>query len=337
MTRRTWLIPVLFTFSILMSCTQNEKVEEMNNVGYAQGTTFQIKYLSKNGKELKSAFDSIFISVDNSVSTYDSTSIISLVNSVDSFIEVDQIFMNVLSKAQEIAKESNGDFDISIGPLTNLLGFGLSKKHQVDSSMVDSVRQLVDYRLIKIKGNQVYSPKGVEFDFNAIAQGYTVDLIAEYIESEDINDYMVEVGGEVRAKGLNGKGDVWKIGVDKPQEELDQESRFQFIVELKNASLASSGNYRKFWVDEETGVKYAHTIDPKTGFPAKNKLLGVSIIAQTAMDADAYATLCMVKGVQESIKFLNSKDGLEGYLVYTNDKGDWEVYQTEGFKSFVIN
>lgn len=148
---------------------------------------------------------------------------------------------------------------------------------------------------------------------------------------------MIEVGGEVKAKGVNQTGEVWKIGVDKPSEEIDTEGRFQFIIELKDMGLATSGNYRKFWVDEETGARYSHTIDPKTGYPARNSLLSASIISNSTMDADAYATVCMVKGVEECKAFLDTKTELEGYLIWDDGSGNWQTYVTEGFETYIVN
>ena len=185
-------------------------------------------------------------------------------------------------------------------------------------------------------GMNIRIPEKSTIDFNAIAQGYTVDYISEFLEEKGIDRYMVEVGGEVRASGLNDKNTEWVIGVDKPQENIDAQGRFQLILKLKDAALVTSGNYRQFWVDSETGLIYSHTINPHTGYPAKNNLLSASIIAPTAMDADAYATLCMVRGLEGCQEFLASKPELEGYLIYTDLGGSWQEYVTEGFQSYVL-
>ena len=179
-------------------------------------------------------------------------------------------------------------------------------------------------------------PSGFTLDFNAIAQGFTVDLLAQFLEGKGVEHYMVEVGGEVKAKGQNVDGEIWRIGVDKPTEEIDENDRFQVIVNLENAALATSGNYRKFWVDEESGVKYSHTINPKTGFPARNRLLSASIISKSScMDADAYATACMVMGTQKAVQFIESKKDLEAYLIYSDEEGKWETHITPGFNDYI--
>ena len=323
--------------AISASCEQEPQLIQVTNTGYAQGSTFQIKYRVLDGKDYSEEIKGIFEAVDASMSTYQSSSLISMINKGDTLVTVDSLFQPVLKRSLEVSKESNGQFDPTIGPMVELWGFGLSKQHEVDSSRVDSIKAFIGYQNLRQEGRQVSIPKGFKLDFNAIAQGYTVDVIATFLEAKGIENYMVEVGGEVRARGTNTDGEVWKIGIDKPSEELDEADRFQVIIGLKDAALATSGNYRKFWVDEATGMKYAHTINPETGFPARNRLLSVSIIALNAMDADAYATLCMVKGVQKAIEFLNSKTGLEGYLIYTDEDGDWQVYQTKGFEKYVIS
>lgn len=295
---------------------------------------------SKNANldnEIKSDIGRIFEDIDNSMSTWVPTSLITQVNESGDWIEVDTYFLEVLERSIEIAKESEGDFDPTVGPLVQLWGFWFDElRGQVSDEQVSRTMDLVGYEKIKYNEPNVRIPINTIIDFNAIAQGYTVDVIADYLEYMGINRYMVEVGGEVRTSGLNDKNQVWVIGVDKPQENIDVEDRFQFILKLENAALATSGNYRKFWVDVETGLKYSHTIDPKTGYPAKNNLLSASIVAPNAMDADAYATLCMVRGLEECKEFLTSKPELEGYLIYADLGGNWQEYITEGFQSFII-
>ncbi|GAB5410354.1 MAG: FAD:protein FMN transferase [Balneolaceae bacterium] len=323
---------------IVSSCGSEKESILIENSGYAQGSTYQIKYLTSKNQNFEKEINSIFEEIDNSMSTYVPTSLISEVNKGNVRVEVDQLFLTVLNRSLEIAKETSGDFDPTVAPIVRLWGFGFDKvRGDVNAEMIKEVKAKTGYDNVEIIGNKVRVPEGFSLDFNAIAQGFTVDHIAEYLESNGISNYMVEVGGEVRTRGLNDKGLVWSIGVDKPQSSIDREDRFQFILELKDASLATSGNYRKYWVDENTGNKYSHTIDPHTGVPARNRLLSASIISSSAMDADAYATVCMVKGLNDCKAFLESKPELEGYLVYTNDQDEWEVLMTEGFNKFIVN
>tara|TARA_R110000868_G_scaffold259361_16_gene517553 strand:- start:21620 stop:22630 length:1011 start_codon:yes stop_codon:yes gene_type:complete len=330
------ILPLLTLGLILGACESEKKLRLIENTGYAQGSTYQIKYLTAKNQNFAAEIESIFKEIDNSMSTYVPTSLISEVNKGNVWVEVDELFITVLNRSLEIAEETSGDFDPTVAPIVRLWGFGFDKvRGDVDSDMILEVKSKTGFSNVMIDRSKVKLPEEFSLDFNAIAQGFTVDYIAEYLEKHGINDYMVEVGGEVKTKGVNDKGNIWSIGVDKPQSEINTEDRFQFILELKDAGLATSGNYRKYWVDEETGIKYSHTIDPHSGTPARNRLLSASIISPEAMDADAYATVCMVQGLERCKKFLIEKPDLEGYLVYSNDSGDWEVYITEGFQNFI--
>ncbi len=330
-------IPLLF-LPLLIACNGSlDKVQTTLN-GYAQGTTFQIKYVSAPGKDLSGAVDSLFKAVDASLSTYNKNSLISHINAhADSIVQVDALFKQVYERSAAIASETGGAFDPTVGPLVELWGFGnMGTRSKADSTRVDSVLRFVGYERVWMDRGYFHLPGGYRIDFNAIAQGFTVDLISTYLEQQGVKDYFVEVGGETRARGTNVEGRVWRIGIDKPTEELEEGNRLKAIVELKDLSLATSGNYRKFWVDEETGIKYAHTIDPRSGFPARNRLLSATIACAESMDADAYATVCMVLGVEQSKKFLAGKPGVEAYLIYTNDEGEWEVYATPGMREWLI-
>jgi thiamine biosynthesis lipoprotein len=309
----------------------------VENTGNAQGSTYQIKYITTENVDYSNEFEQIFEDIDNSMSTWVPTSLISQVNEKGDWVEVDEYFLEVLNRSLEIAEESNGDFDPTVGPLVQLWGFWFDEiRGQVTDEQVNNTLNLIGYNKVELDGNRVRIPENSTIDFNAIAQGYTVDVLAEFLEEKGISSYMVEVGGEIRTRGENLKNETWVIGVDKPQENIDVADRFQFILKLENAALATSGNYRKFWVDEQTGLKYSHTINPKTGYPAKNNLLSASIIAPTAMDADAYATLCMVIGLEECKNFLESKNELEGYLIYADEGGNWQEHITDGFQSFIL-
>lgn len=332
-----FFFPTLILVNVL-SCTIEKEPRQIENSGYAQGSTYQIKYLTTKNQDFGSEIERIFEEIDLSMSTYKPESIISSINQGDVWVNGDEMFLKVLNRSIEIAKETDGEFDPTVGPLVRIWGFGFDKvRADVDTDMIEFVKSKTGYINVEVKDDRVRIPTGFSLDFNAIAQGFTVDYIAEYLEANDIRNYMVEVGGEVRSKGVNQKRSIWTIGVDKPQEEIDAKERFQFILELDNSSIATSGNYRKYWVDEETGIKYSHTINPMTGTPAFNRLLSASIITKSAMDADAYATVCMVKGLERCKNFLEEKVGLEGYLVYTNDDDEWETFITNGFLKHIKN
>jgi len=332
---KTYFLPLLL--ALLVSCSSEQEAIYIENTGRAQGSTYQIKYESPEGEDFAEDIQAIFKRIDLSMSTYVPTSIISTVNQGDTLVQVDSLFLDVLNRSIEIAKETEGDFDPTIGPLVRLWGFGFDELRQdVSKEMVEAQLSNTGFEHIQIKGDSVIIPKDFQIDFNAIAQGYTVDYLSEFLESHSVANYMVEVGGEVRTKGVNDSNEIWTIGVDKPKEEIDTDDRFQFILKLEDMGLATSGNYRKFWVDEETGARYSHTIDPNTGYPAKNSLLSASIISSSAMNADAYATVCMVKGLEDCKEFLATKNDLEGYLVYDDGNGNWGTFITDGFQKYIV-
>ncbi len=330
------LYPTLLLILFFNACQSPSKPALVENNGFAQGSTYQIKYLSSRHKDFGEGFTQIFADIDHSMSFYISESLISQINNGNSPVSVDSMFMTVLNRSLEIAHETSGDFDPTVGPLARLWGFGYDAvRGDLSADSIQAVKAHTGYKAINIDGMKVSLPRNYTLDFNAIAQGYTVDYIAEYLQKQDVQNYMIEVGGEVRTKGVNEKGKTWKIGVDKPTEDIDSEDRFQFIVELNNSSLATSGSYRKFCVDEETGVRYSHTINPHTGYPAENRLLSASIIAPNAMDADAYATVCMVRGLEGCKEILSQHDELEGYLIFDTDGKEWGTFITEGFENII--
>lgn len=317
--------------SALISCSESSNSIQMQNYGRAQGTTYSISYIVPEGVDFNKSIDSILLVIDKSMSTWDKGSIISRVNAGDSSVRLDAHFKAVFDRAWMISKESNGLFDCTVGPLVNAWGFGPEGKEELDSVEVNRLRRYVGFENVRRTKSSLVLPKGYFVDFNAIAQGYSVDVLADFLKSKGVQHFMVEVGGEVRCSGTNINEQVWRIGIDKPSEEI-QEERFQTIVSLNNKSLATSGSYRKFYVDEVSGMKYSHTINPKTGWPVEDRLLSASIIANTAMDADAYATVCMVMGLEQAKQFIESKPDLEALFIYTDLRGEWQEWKSSGFE-----
>lgn len=318
-------------FIALHSCTDN--ILETVNYGHAQGTTYSIRYIQDVKHDYQKSIDSILINIDRSMSLWVESSIISKVNRGDSAIELDPHFVKVLKRSIKIGQETNGSFDVTVAPLVKAWGFNNGKFQQLDSAVVDSMKNLVGFQQILLSGNQVELKQNQQLDFNAIAQGYSVDVISLFLESEGINNYMVEVGGELRTKGKNREGNVWRIGIDKPQAELDSKNRFQIVLNLSGKALATSGNYRKFFTDEK-GMKYVHTINPKSGYPVKSNLLSATIISDNCMDADAYATTCMVDGVRKAQQLIEGQESLEGYLIYSDSKGELKEWFSSNFDQF---
>ena len=331
------MIKYLFLISaLLISCvdsTPNKKT--VTNFGNTQGTSYSIKYLSPNGINYQNDIDSIFKTVDLSLSTYINESIISKINRNENVI-IDPIFTRVFEMALKIAHETNGSFDPTIAPLVNFWGFGFEEISNKNENILVNLMQSVGYKKISIKdGHIIKENSNTQIDFNAIAQGFTVDLIGEHLQKIGLTNYMIEIGGELKCSGLNADEKPWRIGIDKPSEEIQKE-RHLAIIEVSNKSVASSGNYRKLKIDQETGIKYAHTINPKTGMPTITDLLSVTIVSESCMQADAIATACMVMGKEKSINYIISKPQIDALLIYSGPKGEWIKYQTEGFKKMRI-
>lgn len=247
-------------------------------------------------------------------------------------------FQGVILKSIYISELTDGDFDITIAPLIKAWGFsGGTRK---DSINVDSLMNYVGYKgLVASRPGPMLEkfalPKGYQIDVNAIAQGYTVDIVSNFFHNANVHNYMIEIGGEVRCKGTNIDGRKWRIGIEQPQEERAT-GQYQTIVVLDTMSLATSGNYRKFWVDER-GQRVVHTIDPDTGQPVISNLLSVSIIANNATFADALATACMVSGLARAKAMVERFPNTEGYFIVGNKYGEFEVQTTSNWSQYELN
>jgi thiamine biosynthesis lipoprotein len=328
---------VYFLILILFACSHSENNILVVDSGETQGTYYHIKYLSKSGISFQNQIDSLLTEIDSSVSIYKAYSIISnLNNSVE--VKVDKIFKLVYLDALHVAKNTEGYFDYTLSPLVKYWGFYKNKTNEikVDSFAVEKIMKKVGIDKVIWKDSTLVLTEGVKLDFNAVAQGKSVDLIANLLEEKGVINYLIEVGGELKAKGVNADGNVWRVGIDKPSKDIDFKDRFQFILDLKNKALATSGNYRKFYIKD--GVKYAHTINPKTGFPAQNRLLSVSVVSSECSLADAYATAFMAMGLKKTKQMIKDLDDqLEVYIVYVDNSGDWKTYISSSMKKRIIN
>jgi FAD:protein FMN transferase len=304
--------------------------------GFAQGTTYHITYYDSLGRNFDSDIKKILYDFDLSVSTYIPNSIISKVNSNKKKVRVDKYFIACFNKAKEVWKNTNGAFDPTVYPLVNAWVFGPGKKQKIEKRVIDSIMNFVGFQLIELKGNRVIKkdPR-VSLDFNAFAQGYSVDVVSEFLNTKGISSYMVEIGGEVYARGKKANNDNWKIGIEKPIDNKSSENPLQVIVKLENLAIASSGNYRRFIIED--GIKYAHHIDPKTGYPTKNNLLSASIFAKDCMSCDANATGVLVLGLEDAKTYLKNHPELEAYLIYSDEGGNYQIYQTGGLSKILID
>ncbi len=298
--------------------------------GAAQGTYYAITYCSDNNANLQPAIDSLFKRFDLTASTYVPTSLLSRLNNNDSTATADPIFETIFKKAMEVSKNSNGAFDITVGPLVNAWGFGFSKKANVNQALVDSLLPLVGYRKIQLlQGRIVKTDPRIRIDFDAIAQGYSSDWLGLFFESKGIKNYLIDVGGEVLGKGAKPNGKLWSVAIEMPSKNAEDERKIQAILTLKDKAISTSGSYRKYY--EENGVRYSHTIDPSNGYPVKHSLLSVSVLAEDCITADAYATAFMVMGLEKSKNFLSNHTEMDAYFISDDQKGGFSVFYTQGF------
>lgn len=341
-------IALLFFVILIFSCGE-KKSNVLSISGECQGTTYRVVYYADQ-LDRKKDIDSILHRFDLDLSLWVENS---LINRFNNFNRIDTVFdfydsTKYLSVTYEIAREvfkqTDGAFDPTVYPLVNAWGFGLEKRQEVTQELVDSLLKLVSFNhqncdLIELSENYVYTESwlskgqpGVQIDFNGIAQGVAVDFIAEYLWQQGIDDFMVEIGGEVYCSGVNEKGQPWQIAIDKP---LDNGERaIETVVGITNAGIATSGSYRRFY--EKDGKKYSHTINPKTGYPVEHSLLSATVVAVSAGHADAYATALMVMGPNRAQLYLQNapSDLKAAYMIYEeNDK--LKVWMTESMKSLL--
>lgn len=323
---RNFLILVLLGVS-LFGC--KPKGEYVGLSGQAQGTSFAITYEAIDDADYSAEVDSLFRFIDKSMSLWDSTSLISKINQNDFSKRIDIHFKNVLEASLRVEKETEGYFNVTVGPLVKAWGFVTKKNMPAPSdAQVDSLKALIGKVGIDSNGKFFKDKPNLQIDFNAIAQGYTVDVIARFLESKGIKNYLVEIGGEVYGKGKNREGKSWKVGIEKPEEDRQG---IASVVNLKNKALATSGSYRKFFIKD--GKKFSHAVDPHTGFPVQHNLLSISVLADNCTDADAYATALLVMGLEKAQKFAEAKE-IDFFAIY-DQNGKNQYYSTSGFKKVI--
>jgi FAD:protein FMN transferase len=302
-------------------------------IGSTMGTFYSIKYLDKDTRDFQYQIDSLLHLFNQSLSTYDPQSEISRFNRQDTFWFESPFFLPVLERSREIYRISGGAFDPTVMPLVNAWGFGPEQKKLPDSLKIDSLLTLVGFNKIEWDNNKVYKLQpNVQLDFSAVAKGYGVDVIADYLLEQGIKNLMVEIGGEVVCRGRNENGEIWRIGITNP---LPTKSRgwLYAAITLDNKAIATSGNYMNFY--EEGGYIISHTISPFTGYPVRHELLSASVLANDCMTADAYATAFMVLGVEKSKLILDDQPKMDGYLIYVDNDNELTSYFTPRLKKVI--
>jgi thiamine biosynthesis lipoprotein len=322
---------LLFATTLFLSASCKKGAEYRYIEGFTQGTTYHIVYSADIDDSLDTFVQRKLLDIDSSLSVYNPSSVISRINRNEE-VAADSLFINVFNRSRKIYEMSGGAFDISGAPLFDIWGFGLKNRESVTKEHIDSILSFVGMDKVCLKGGRVVKDDNrTTLNVNAIAQGYSSDVIAGEFDRLGIKNYLVEIGGEIFCKGLNPRGKEWTVGIDKPVEgNILPGNDLQDILEVSGKGLATSGNYRNFY--EENGIKYSHTIDPRSGYPVRHSLLSATVIAPDAMTADALATFFMVAGLDEAEKFLASNPQFDAYLVFSGVNGKFEVFKTKGVK-----
>ena len=301
-----------------------------HNKGFIFGTVYNITYQSDKNleKEIIRELDK----VDASLSPFNEKSIISKINRNEEAV-VDNYFYDVFNLAIQISEDTNGAFDITVAPIVNAWGFGFKSGSSPTSQYIDSLKQFIGYKKVRIDKDKhvVKQDERIMLDCSAIAKGYGSDVVARLFNAKGIKNYMIEIGGEIVASGLSEKRLPWKIGITKPSEDsLGTSNELQTILNITDCAMATSGNYRNFYY--KNGKRYAHTIDPRTGYPIQHNILSATVIAKSCAQADAYATSFMVLGLEEAKKILERHPQLLAYLIYTNKDNEYEVWHSPALK-----
>ncbi|MBV6647154.1 MAG: FAD:protein FMN transferase [Cyclobacteriaceae bacterium] len=328
-----FLIAILLLYRVLKE--DEERLQMTTVTGQTMGTIgYNIKYLQLNPVNFKGSIDSLLRAFNQSLSTYIPDSEISRLNRSDTLVFESALFYPILHASRQVFDETGGAFDPTIGPLVNIWGFGPDKTIQVpDSSTVQSLLTKVGFDLIDFNQSFATKRNGAILDFGAIAKGYAIDRVANFLERKGVENYMVEIGGEVRAKGQNDKGEIWSIGVEDPTVE-DNEQKLLAIVKLDEKSIATSGNYRNYY--QRDGRTYAHILDPRTGYNSLHRLLSASVFTEECMMADAYATAFMVMGLELTKTFLDKNSDVEAILIYADEDNELRSFVSEGIAEDVI-
>ena len=329
--RRVCLL--IISLAMLAACGKQPK--KMILQGLAQGSYYAITYYDDQGRDFQRDIDSIFHAVDMSINLWVDSSIISKVNRNEEVV-LDKIFIDNFTIAQEAAVLSEGYFDPTISPIVAAWGFSYKNGDTITPQLIDSLKQLVDYRNVSIKdGKVVKANPAMTLDFNAIAQGYTSDLIASFLDRRGVKNYLVDTGGEIMARGGKPNGQPWLVGIEKPAESMDAAQVVQTRLTLRDKGLVTSGSTRKYV--ERNGKRYSHCIDPNTGYPVEHQVLSVTVLAENSVWADALASICMVKGMEQSLPLIESMDGVEAYYIFINGKNELETFATDGFQKLIVD
>jgi thiamine biosynthesis lipoprotein len=330
MTKKTLFTLFLFALAAFFLFYEFPKDKEyQHRDGFIFGTVYSVTYSNPESKDLSAAITRALDDVNNSLSMFNKQSTIAKVNN-NEVVQLDSLFLTVWNVGQEVSRSTDGAFDMTVTPLVDLWGFGLKNREIVTDAEVDSLRQYVGYDLVQLEDGLLRKTyPQMRIDAGAIAKGYACDVVADTLEAYGCTDFCIEIGGELVVKGLNSKGVNWHIAINKPVEDSTcVNSEIQEVVELTNCGMATSGNYRNYY--ELDGKRYSHTIDPRSGYPVRHNLLSATIVAPDCMTADAWATACMVAGLDKAKEWIEAYDDLKGYLIY-EENGKMITWRSSDF------
>lgn len=333
-TQRNFLWIALLTLGTIgILARHNRPVPYQSTSGLIFGTVYNITY--QYGSDLKADIEVELKRFDGSLSPFNDTATITRINRNEDILP-DTFFTNVFCRSMEISRETQGAFDITVAPLANAWGFGFKKGTFPDTAMIDSLLEITGYPkvVLSAEGKVVKQDSRIMLSCSAVAKGYAVDVIAQLLEKKGIGNFMVDIGGEVVVRGENPKGNLWRIGINKPVDDsLAINQELQTILQLSNVGIATSGNYRNYYYKD--GKKYAHTIDPRTGYPVQHSILSATVIAGDCMSADAYATAFMVMGLEDAEHFANAHPDIDAYFIYSDEQGAFRTFYTKGMDKYI--
>lgn len=336
MIKKSGIFILLFLqLALLSNCNSDnrKKSDYIYNKGQIFGTYYSVTYYHPDGVDLHEKIKEKMNVFDNSLSTFNKSSVITGINNNDD-VKIDAFFEKMFLTARKISENTNGAFDITVAPLVNAWGFGFGNRERDRIPNVDSLMQITGYEKIRLENNKlIKEDPRIMLDASAIAKGFASDVIADFLSENGCTDYMVEIGGEIACKGINPKGKKWRIGIDVPTDDIAAQNReIQAILAISDLALATSGNYRQFYYLD--GKKFSHTIDPRTGYPVQHNLLSVTVIAPSCVEADAYATAFMVLGVDSALQICESIQGMDCYLIYEDENGNNQTVYTSTFEQY---
>ena len=330
--KNSFFLFLIFFSSIFYGYSIQEVPQKIIIDGFTQNTYYRVTYYAKDSLATKQEIESFLGNFLKTASLWEKESIIAKINR-NEITELNEDFMVIFHTAEKVSQLTNGAFDITVGKLVNAWGFGIKTGKSPTPEQVDSMIRFVGYQKIKIIDRRIVKEyPEIEIDFNAIAKGYSVDLMANFLISKGINNFLVDIGGEIRASGAAPNGDIWLLGIENPSENSASERQVQEIIQLTGKSVATSGSYRKYI--EKDGVRFSHTIDPKTGYPVSHHLLSATVIADDCITADALATAFMVMGEKKAMQFLNNHPEYDAYFIVADEIENLKICYSKGFQKY---